>query len=101
MVLPAVEHSDYYRILGVPRAADAQAIKDAFHRLARRYHPDRSQEPAAEERFKEITEAYSVLSDPARRAEYDAGTWDLSSDMRRADAFRVPGRRRLFTFGLN
>jgi molecular chaperone DnaJ len=101
MVLPSVEHPDYYEILGVPRNADAQAIKNAFHRLARRYHPDRSQEPGAEARFKEITEAYTVLSDPARRAEYDDGPRDALSDMRRADASRVPGHRRLFTFGLN
>jgi molecular chaperone DnaJ len=101
MVLPSVEHSDYYEILGVPRNADAQAIKNAFHRLARRYHPDRSQEPGAEGRFKEITEAYTVLSDPARRAEYDDGPGDVSSDMRRADASRAPRYRRPFTFGLN
>jgi molecular chaperone DnaJ len=44
---------DYYRVLGVPRDADAGAIKDAFRRLARRYHPDASTEPDAEERFKE------------------------------------------------
>src|SRR6516165_8191865 len=81
MVLPTVEHSDYYQILGVPRDADAEAIKNAFHLLARRYHPDRCGEPGAEARFKEITEAYTVLSDPARRAEYDAGLWEPSSDI--------------------
>jgi molecular chaperone DnaJ len=64
---------DYYEVLGVGRDADAEAIKAAFHRLARRYHPDRSSEPDAEERFKEVAEAYAVLSDPAKRAEYDAG----------------------------
>lgn len=62
---------DYYEVLGVPRDADDKAIKEAFRRLARRYHPDVSTEPAAEERFKEIAEAYSVLSDPAKRASYD------------------------------
>jgi molecular chaperone DnaJ len=101
MVQPAVEHSDYYQILGVPRDADAEAIKNAFHRLARRYHPDRSRESGAEARFKEITEAYTVLSDSARRAEYDAGPCEPSSDIGRMDAFRPPGHRRLFTFGLN
>lgn len=64
---------DYYEVLGVARDADEQTIKAAFHRLARRYHPDRSTEPDAEERFKEVTEAYAVLSDPAKRADYDAG----------------------------
>ncbi|MGE5132231.1 MAG: DnaJ domain-containing protein, partial [Gemmatimonadota bacterium] len=63
---------DYYQVLGVPRDADARAIKDAFRRLARRYHPDTSTEPDAEDRFKEIAEAYGVLSDPARRRDYDA-----------------------------
>lgn len=63
---------DYYQVLGVPRDADTKAIKDAFRRLARRYHPDTSTEPDAEDRFKEIAEAYGVLSDPARRRDYDA-----------------------------
>jgi molecular chaperone DnaJ len=62
---------DYYAVLGVPRDADAEAIKNAFRRLARRYHPDVSSEPDAEERFKEVAEAYGVLSDPTRRASYD------------------------------
>ncbi len=63
---------DYYQVLGVPRDADQTAIKDAFRALALRYHPDRSKEPGAEERFKEIAEAYAVLGDPKKRAEYDA-----------------------------
>jgi molecular chaperone DnaJ len=63
---------DYYEVLGVPHDADAKAIKNAFRQLARRYHPDTSTEPDAERRFKEIAEAYGVLSDPARRASYDA-----------------------------
>jgi molecular chaperone DnaJ len=64
---------DYYEVLGVLRDADAAAIKDAFRRLAMQYHPDRNKEPGAEERFKEIAEAYAVLSDPKKRAGYDAG----------------------------
>lgn len=63
---------DYYEVLGVPRDADQKAIKDAFRRLALKYHPDRNKEPGAEERFKEIAEAYAVLSDPQKRADYDA-----------------------------
>jgi molecular chaperone DnaJ len=64
---------DYYQVLGVGRGADAGAIKDAFRTLALKYHPDRNKEPGAEERFKEIAEAYAVLSDPAKRSAYDAG----------------------------
>jgi molecular chaperone DnaJ len=62
---------DYYEVLGVPRDADQAAVKDAFRRLALRYHPDRNKEPGAEERFKEIAEAYAILSDPKKRKEYD------------------------------
>ena len=59
-------------MLGVARDADKKAIKDAFRSLALKYHPDRNKEPGAEERFKEIAEAYAILSDPKKRAEYDA-----------------------------
>jgi molecular chaperone DnaJ len=62
---------DYYEILGVARNATPEDIKSAFRRLARQYHPDVSQEPNAEERFKEINEAYAVLSDTDKRAAYD------------------------------
>jgi molecular chaperone DnaJ len=63
---------DYYETLGVPKDADEKTIKDAFRQLALKYHPDRNKEPDATERFKEIAEAYAVLSDPKKRAEYDA-----------------------------
>ena len=59
-------------MLGVAKDADQKAIKDAFRNLALKYHPDRNKEPGAEEHFKEIAEAYAVLSDPKKRAEYDA-----------------------------
>jgi len=62
---------DYYEILGVPRTATADDLKSAFRNLARKYHPDVNKEPDAEERFKEINEAYAVLSDPEKRAAYD------------------------------
>ncbi len=68
----AESRRDYYEVLGVARDADAKAIKDAFRALALKYHPDRNKAPDAEARFKEIAEAYAVLSDPAKRAEYDA-----------------------------
>ena len=59
-------------MLGVAKDADQKAIKDAFRNLAMKYHPDRNKEPGAEEHFKEIAEAYAILSDPKKRAEYDA-----------------------------
>jgi len=62
---------DYYEVLGVPRNATPEDIKAAFRKLARQYHPDVSQEPNAEERFKGINEAYAVLSEPDKRAAYD------------------------------
>jgi len=62
---------DYYEILGVPRNASAEDIKAAFRKLARQYHPDVSKEADAEEKFKEINEAYGVLSDPEKRRRYD------------------------------
>ena len=63
---------DYYAILGVPRDASPEEIKRAYRELAKKYHPDKNRgDPEAEERFKEINEAYAVLSDPQRRAEYD------------------------------
>jgi molecular chaperone DnaJ len=63
---------DYYEVLGLKKDADAKAIKDAFRKLALQFHPDRNKTPEAEARFKEIAEAYAVLSDPKKRAEYDA-----------------------------
>ncbi len=62
---------DYYEVLGVPKNASNEDLKSAFRRLARQYHPDVNSEPDAEERFKEINEAYAVLSDSDRRAAYD------------------------------
>ncbi len=64
---------DYYEVLGVARDASHKAIKDAFRALAMKYHPDRNKAPDAEEKFKEIAEAYAVLSDPDKRAQYDSG----------------------------
>jgi curved DNA-binding protein len=66
-----MEFKDYYASLGVARDAPAEAIKKAYRRLARKYHPDVSKEPGAEQRMKEVNEAYAVLSDPEKRAAYD------------------------------
>ena len=67
----AMEFKDYYEILGVKPDADTKAIKTAYRRLARKYHPDVSTEHNAENRFKEVSEAYEVLGDAGKRAEYD------------------------------
>jgi curved DNA-binding protein len=63
---------DFYEILGVSRAASQEEIQRAYRKLARTYHPDINKDPAAEERFKEVSEAYDVLSDPETRQRYDA-----------------------------
>jgi len=63
---------DFYEILGVPRNASQEEIQRAYRKLARAYHPDINSAPVAEDRFKEISEAYNVLSDPATRRRYDA-----------------------------
>jgi curved DNA-binding protein len=62
---------DFYEVLGVARTASQEEIQRAYRTLARRYHPDVNTEPGSEDRFKEITEAYEVLSDPEQRARYD------------------------------
>ena len=65
------EKRDYYEVLGVPKDADDAAIKRAYRQLAKKYHPDISKEENAEEKFKEIGEAYAVLSDKQKRSQYD------------------------------
>lgn len=81
-----MQFKDYYQTLGVARDAKADDIKKAFRKLARKYHPDVSRERDAESRMKEVNEAYTVLSDPERRAAYD----QLGSGYRPGQEFRPP-----------
>src|SRR6266704_3297616 len=71
----SVKYRDYYEVLGVPRDATAKAIRDAYRKLARQYHPDLQDTPAkkkvSEDKFKEINEAHEVLGDPEKRKKYD------------------------------
>lgn len=67
-----MKYKDYYATLGVSRDADLDQIKKAYRKLARQHHPDRSKAPEAEERFKEVAEAYATLKHPEKRAAYDA-----------------------------
>jgi curved DNA-binding protein len=81
-----VEFKDYYKVMGVPRDATEAQIKQAYRKLARKYHPDVSKEKNAETRFKEVGEAYEVLKSPEKRAAYD----QLGQGPRPGEDFRPP-----------
>jgi len=83
------EKKNYYEILGIPKDAPKDAIKDAYRKLAMQYHPDRNKSPGAEEKFKEISEAYAVLSDDEKRQQYDnLGRTGFDQRYSREDIFR-------------
>ncbi|HSU57279.1 MAG TPA: DnaJ domain-containing protein, partial [Candidatus Dormibacteraeota bacterium] len=92
----AVKYRDYYEVLGVPRTASEAELKKAFRKLAREYHPDVAKnKKQAEEKFKELNEAYEVLGDPAKRKKYDelGPNWQAGAD------FRPPPGWESFTSG--
>ena len=98
---------DFYEILGVSRTATQDEIQQAYRKLARAHHPDVNKDPAAEDRFKDISEAYDVLSDPDTRRRYDAfgpdfrrvpdgvdpGTWNRAASAGARGTGAGPGRR--------
>ena len=81
-----MEFKDYYKVMGVARDATEAQIKQAYRKLARKYHPDVSKEKDAEARFKELGEAYEVLKTPEKRAAYD----QLGRGPRPGESFRPP-----------
>jgi curved DNA-binding protein len=87
-----MELKDYYAIMGVKPTDELKTIKTAYRRLARKYHPDVSKEPDAEARFKEVAEAWEVLSDEQRRAEYDQ-MWQHRNDPQFNQQFHQGGEQ--------
>lgn len=81
---------DYYKVMGVSQNASEKDIKMAYRRLARKYHPDISKESNAEEQFKEVGEAYEVLKDPIKRAEYDQNrkNWQFNQQAQQSSGYR-------------
>jgi curved DNA-binding protein len=85
----AVAFRDYYEVLGVSRDASTEEIRRAYRKLAREYHPDVNKDPAAEDRFKEVSEAYEVLRDPEKRERYDrlGANWRAGQDVSGSPGF--------------
>ncbi|NJL95781.1 MAG: DnaJ domain-containing protein, partial [Anaerolineae bacterium] len=84
---PAMDYRDYYQILGVSKNADDKEIKKAYRKLAREFHPDVNKSQGAEDKFKQINEAYTVLSDPEKRQKYDR----FGNDWERHQQTGAPG----------
>ena len=92
------EKRDYYEVLNVERGASQDEIKKAFRKLAFQYHPDRNKEPDAEDKFKEISEAYAILSDPEKKQQYDMfGHAGIRGRYSPEDIFRGVNLRDIFT----
>ncbi|MEA2387189.1 MAG: curved DNA-binding protein [Thermoleophilaceae bacterium] len=83
----AVSAPDYYEALGVGRDASEEDIRRAYRKLARQYHPDVNKDPGAEDRFKEVSEAYEVLRDPEKREKYDRGPEEAAFDFGNGQGF--------------
>lgn len=86
MGMSDLNYKDYYKVLGLSRSASADEIKKAYRRLAREFHPDKNADKSAEDRFKDVSEAYEVLSDPDKRRAYDA----LGANWKHGGGFTPP-----------
>lgn len=92
-----MKYKDYYEILGVDKKATEAQIKSAYRKLAKKYHPDVDKSPSAQEKFKDINEAYEVLSDKEKRSRYDS----LGSNWQAGQEYTPPPGFENFSFNFN